>query len=560
MVLKDNINDIKPNNSLKLVQSKNNFVFIALDKQESLDKLKNAYLQFANNLPKRLVIRNIQEVNEVGAKKHLEADITIIGYGNDTSTNSYKVKEINTGIKLIYANKMQRIIGTNRFNERYLKSTIQINAENFFGKMHQHIRYNFRTLPDYAPGSSVKFAGGRRDIYFKVLGKCLSPNNDVTWYFVELLEDELDFDNPNIKGQKGYRYFISEESSPVITAKFDAFIEEFTHQNTVFDNVTNGSQNDVLEQRITRYRQRGHKSNVDLFNEVIGTTVSNPIYLDQIPYESDELITIQAETGTFPESVGFEITNRLQLYRDFENVQFSNGKTAEIQHMFVGLDVIGNLREDFYVTYYGIPIHILNNVHFSLYAGDAGTVPNPVFNCIDNDPGNQEAVKEAIDIRFNQDTPNNRSLNPINNRYFQHYLNTRFALYDRYGNLYAFGLYYQLFQNIWIYEPPNPSASFQLEALFDSFNNDMSSSESDSVRFFYDFFKCDLTKSISSATNILLYNEIRESTVDFSIVWRKLEQGTLIVLPSTIEVLEKYSNLAIQEHINLINLICKKIL
>lgn len=560
-VLNDNINNIKPNNALKLIQNKNSFTLIAIDKQENLVKLKNAYLQFANNLPKRLTIKNRQEVVESGTDTHWEADIFIVGYGNDTVTNSFKIKEVNTNIKLIYSNKEQKIVGTNKFNENFVKTVLEINSENFYGKMFKHIRYNFRNLPDYVNGSTVKFQGGRRDIYFKVVGKCESPSN-ITWYFVELLEDEPDFDDPeNKKGEKGHRYFISKGASPVIIAKFNSFLKELSYQNTAFDNSTNASQNDTLKQRITRYRQRGHNSDVDLFNDVIGTSVTDPIYLDQIPYESDQSISIPAETGTDPASVGFNITNRLQLYRDFEVIEFSNGKTAEIQHLFVGLDVIGNLMEDFDVYYYLFVIHIINNVHFSLHSGDAGTVPNPVYDFIIDDPNNSglEAIRNAIVTLFEQDTLNNKKLNPLNNRFYQHFLNTRFALHDRYGNLYSFGLYYQLFKTVWVYEPPNPSASFQLEALFSSFNIDMNTSESDSVRYFYEFFSGNLTQLISATANVSLYNDLRENTFAFSKIWRKLEEGgPEIIEPEEAAYLEYYSNIAIQEYINLINVLRNK--
>lgn len=562
-VIRDNINSYGVRDIPKAIQNKNNFTLVGLDKQESLGKLKTAYLQFANQHPKRLTLRNVQEITEAGGRKHWQAEIYIIGYGNDTSTNSYKVRAVATGIMLVYSRKDQRVFGTSKFNQSYFKTALKLNAENFYGKMYKHIRYNFRNVPDFAPNSVVKFQGGRRDIFFKVLGKCQSSEG-ITWYFIELLNEELDFTDPHKKGLKGSRYFISKEAYPVITATFTSFLDELEKQDRSFDLSTGGPQNDTVEQRITRYRQRGHDSNVDLFNKVIGTgaDLPSPQYLDQIPYQTDELIAIPAETGTDNAAVGFTVTNRLQLYRDFEVVEFSNGKSAEIQHMFVGLDVIGRLMTNFTISYYLETINVLNNVHFSLHAGDAGSVPNVVYDAIIDDPETDglATIREAIVLLFSRDTPNNRKLHPLNGRFYRHFLDTRFALHDRYANIYSFGLYYQLFRTAWVFEIPDPSTSLQIEALFSGFNDNMEGAEADSVRYFFDFFNAQPDKDISSTSNAALYNDLRLNTFEFSKIWRKKEEGGEIIDDTEASYLMVYSYLAIQEYIELINTMRQKYL
>lgn len=565
-ILEDSIKSNYITNSQKLVPNNKEFVLIAIDKQENLQKLKDAYLIFSNNLPKRLVVREI-EVQETSTKSHWKADIILIGYGNDSSTNSFKVKEVNTGIKVFYSKKNQGIIGTNLFNQRYFKSVLQRNAENFYGKMFKNIRYSFRNVPDYENGSEIKFTGGRRDIYFKVLGKSQSPSTtsdpdiikpNMTWYYIELLDDEKDFyypTNETKKGRKGDRYFISKESTPIIIAKFDAFLEELSSLNRAFDtSTTNGSQNDSLKERITRFRQRGHESNVDLFNDVIttGDTLPGKIYKDEIQYRDDQLISIPVQANS--QIVQFTVTNKLQLYRDIEVVEFSNGKLAEIQHLFVGLDVIGRLKENFTV-YFGIyPITILNNVHYSLHSGDAGSLPTAVIEMVSEyNEDSKSKVRQAIETLYNQDTVNNKKINPLDNRIYEHFLNTRFADYDMYANLLSFGLFYLMFEGAWEYYHPNPSVSYQLEALFSTFNIDMDTSELDSVRFFYQFFRADLSMEISSISNRSLYLELQENTFEFSKIWRLTEEYDLFISDAEETKLLFYSNKVTQEFINLIN-------
>ncbi|MCO5259725.1 MAG: hypothetical protein M9916_06240 [Crocinitomicaceae bacterium] len=559
-ILKDSINSNAAANSQKLVQSNKNFVLIAIDKEENLSKLRDAYLAFANNLPKRLVIRERHEVSEPSTKSHWEAEIFLIGYGNDSITNSFKIKEINTGIKILYSTNTQRILGTNQFNERYFKTTLQINSENFYGKVPKNIRFQFRNLPKFKNGSAGKFESGRRDIYVKVLGKCKNPNNDETWYYVELINDESDFSKPNEKkGIKGSRYFIHKDSGITITAKFDSFLDELISVNNDFDNATTGSQNDTLEERITRFRQRGHDSDVDLFNKVIttGDALPGKIYKDQIPYKTDELIPIAVQVNT--QTVEIIITNKLQLYRDIEVVEFSNGRMAEVQHMFVGLDVIGRLKEDFTIWYRIIvPINVPNNIHYSLHSGDAGSVPNQVYNYSIIPSKQKGNIWDAIKFLYDEDIQKGNNLSSLESRFYEHFLNTRFALHDRYGNLYSFGLYYQMFETTWIYEPPNPTVSQKINSLFSSFNNDIETSESDSLRYFYNLFKGNLSKPINSyasPANGLLYNKLRENTFSFSKLWRIKEEKTEIIGSQDSAYLEKYSNWAIQEYIDLINLL-----
>lgn len=571
-VLKDNINGAILGSNIKLSPNKNNFVLIAIDKAENLVKLKNAYLAFSNDLPKRMVLKNRQHITSANGKKYWEATVFLSGYGNNTVTNSYEVKEVDTTIKLIYEKQDQCFLGTNIFNQTYLKDELEINGLNYYGVIFKNFSFGLREEPFTYNTVNQLGKTGLHNIHFKLLGKCFIDPQTFTgntqsglWYYIELSEDVDDsqyFQDTNGHHQyipKGTRCFIHNSASPYIYAKYDCFIEDFIELNEQYD-IQPVAQNDSFEDRIIRIRQRTHKSDVWAFNIITSgywpliNDVSDTVNLDEIPYENGTNVPFNTSHGVV------SINLKIQFLADYSGIEFYNGKVADMQHLMVGLEVINN-KMDMLLATYGIVV----NVNIALYCGDAGTVPAGIINLLD---GDDVTAKEFIDninlIRLNSSTGPTFNV-PIEMQYYQHFQNKQFPIYDMIGNIYSFGL--NGIRNKMIYvvnseiiDNTTISPSQRIIDIFETFNLFIDIYDEESIFEFYKTFNLDYNFSISSqGTNSSYYDNIIDDTIDFAKIWY-FEKINLLsgnpfayLTPEQSEKVEYYSKLSISEFVDVLN-------
>ena len=105
-----------------------------------------------------------------------------------------------------------------------------------------------------------------------------------------------------------------------------------------------------LAERITRLRQMSHKSNLP-FDKVIGRS-SGPsgTYLDQRPFKADDW----------------------DILVDSQMILMPDGKTVELQHLLVGLDVLTNKIENHSFREWGFKVEVGQNYSAATWAGDVG--------------------------------------------------------------------------------------------------------------------------------------------------------------------------------------------
>lgn len=351
-----------------------------------------------------------------------------------------------------------KIISSSSFASQLdLTSPLEKNAKEIYGRVFQFVRFGLRNYPfdptEGAPADSINYmVSGLTNLKFKVLGKHLI-NQKHLWYYVELLNDEDDWRceipvdetgqfegcSPEKGLKAGKRVFIYSRllegsgklgAEPIITVKWKKFWQDIRDHNREFNKPGNISKNDTLRKRITRFRQRGHNKNVKLFNDVIGHTVEGSVYLDEIPYEGGENVQVSFEKPDGTEGV-ISVDTNIQLYKDYSCVEFSNKATAEIQHLFVGLDVIDYLNEDFTIFYW-ITIEVPNNIHWSLFCGDAGSVSAETV-----DPEKKEDTKEAT-TSYLKHIAGYKQVGLID--LFHSVLLSLFPIEDMLGDIYCFGL------------------------------------------------------------------------------------------------------------------------
>lgn len=352
-----------------------------------------------------------------------------------------------------------KIIGSSSYASQLdLASPLEKNAEEVYGRVFQFIRFGLRNYPfdptGDPPADSINYmVSGLTDLKFKVLGKHLI-NQKYLWYYVELLNDEDDWRceipdeetgqfegcSPEKGLKAGKRVFIYSRllegtkpagAEPIITVKWKKFFRDLLAQNKEFASSGDESQNDTLRERITRFRQRGHNKDVDLFDKVIGHTVEDPVYLDEIPYDGGESVQVSYEKPDGTEGV-ISVDTSIQLYKDYSCVEFSNKTIAEIQHLFVGLDVIDYLNEDFKIFYGIIPIEVPNNIHWSLFCGDAGSVSADTV-----DPEKKEDIKKAT-TSYLKHIAGYKQVGLID--LFHSVRLSLFPIEDMLGDIYCFGL------------------------------------------------------------------------------------------------------------------------
>ncbi len=571
-ILKDNINSRGDSDFIKLVPNKRDFILIALDKASSVPLLTNAYIQFQNNLPKRLVLRNRQQITTTEGAQYWEADIALVGYGNNTTTGNFEIKEINTAIKVYFHDENQKIFGTNNFNANYVVGDLEQNASDIYGFIFKNVRYNLRNVPSASnPSAVVLGQTGRQNLYFKVLAKYENPTyselsdsakkkEDAIWYYIELIDEVIDWSDETKIVPVGTRCFVNKKAAPHLITRFGRFIRMLTEVNSQLDLLPD-SANDTLEQRVTRLRQRGHNANVDLFNDVIGKEEAGAIYLDQIPEAQGKNISMIFFQGTNDEMT-VDLNLGLQLYLDIASVEFSNSQAVEIQHLFVGLDVIGNLRTNFTIYFGIIPIDISHNVHTSLHCGDAGAIPTNVLDYIDDEPEKGKDSYLAIKERFESDPASQKRLFPLEERYYRHCQDLFFPLMDQYGDFYSFGLHSIMNQYNMIFSGnslANTSGS-HLVSIFETFNEDIKLGEFESISNFFSFFNAPISFPIlADNVNLPLYWDMIDYTYEFSKLWRlNQESGVENITQSEKGTLYKYSKRSILEYIDFINRFRKK--
>jgi hypothetical protein len=578
-VLKDNINGSVVSNSVKLSPNKNNFVLIAIDKQENLIKLKNAYLQFANNFPKRLVLKKREQITSTNGKKYWQATIFLVGYGNNTTTNSYQVKEVDTTIQLIYEKADQAFLGTKIFNKTYVKDELEINGLNFYGVIFKNLQFRFREEPFSYNNVNSLGGSGLDNVHFKILGKCRIEESTFprdtqhgVWYYIELLHDVndsyfyIETNGSYKKILKGTRCFINENSEPYIYTKYDKFIEDFISLNELYDSQAI-PQNDTLNQRIRRIRQRSHNSDVFIFNSIISGSwlsydnVSDSIYLNELTYENGTNVIFDSTQGP----VGINL--KIQLLADYSGVQFYNGEIADIQHLMVGLEVIDNIDPIQLIVYGEV-----DNINISLFSGDAGTVPASLIDMQDtlqNENKDAESfINQVNNISLN--TANLPKLNtPIELQYYQHLQNKQFSRFDIIGDFYCFGLYYYKENMLYLRNSTNvtnqiTTSSFIID-IFEFFNDYIEISEQKSLEYFYDKLNLNYNYTISpDGNNSLIYNKIIDDTIAFAQMWyfekiNGLQTVTNLNNPFTFLTNEEYdkvklySKISINEFIGLVN-------
>ncbi len=571
-ILKDNINNRDVVTQVKLVPNRKDFVLLAIDKQSNLAHIKTAYLNFQNEHPKRLILSDRTQIIPTTGDPFWVATVKVIGYSNNTVTNNYEIKEVDTGIKIRYYDEDQKVFGTEAFNNNYVVGAIELNGADFYGRIFQNFRYSLRDAhPDIAGVTPVVLGKtGRNDVNFKVLGKCRPNASNPHQYYIELTEDVVDWDDPSTIIASGTRCFVSSLAFPHIIAKFDRFQKVLKALNDTLD-VNPNSAGDTIEERVTRLRQRGHSSDVDLFNDVIGKggSLVGTVYSDQITYVTGSTTNVTlTNVGNPSVTVTAPISTDLQLYLDFVSVEFSNGNAAEIQHLFVGLDVIGNpLINNSVVLAGGGPFTITrtipNNIHISLHSGDAGTVPNPTHDFIVDDAEIGIDSREAIVELFDTDPLTLQGTNPLNTRFYRHFQSTQFPLEDQYGDFYSFGLYFGLFQTAIVFSSGLSAATPTnlLNTVFQGFNDDPSAGEYDSVSQFFTSFGGDPNFDIlndSTSVNFPLYQELVNNTFVFAKIWRTKAEWIEIFDQDELDNLMLFSVASIREYINLINDVRRK--
>jgi hypothetical protein len=568
-VLKDNINGAILGSNIKLSPNKNNFVLIAIDKAENLVKLKNAYLAFSNDLPKRMVLKNRQHITSANGKKYWEATVFLSGYGNNTVTNSYEVKEVDTTIKLIYEKQDQSFLGTNVFNQTYVKDELDVNGLNFQGVIFKGFRANLRTSPFTSNSNNILGATGLDNYTFRVLGKCEGDSylDSTRWYYIELLEDVtnsnryLEPNNINYQSQvgvifSGIKCYLHSGFEPYIYAKYDRFIDDFIALNTLYDSQT-VPQQDSLSKRITRLRLRSHYDDVWLFNAVTGggwldwNTVNDAQNLDDL---TDEI-------GVTKIIEGVTINLNIQLLRDYSGIQFYNGEIADIQHMLVGLDSIDN-KDNMQLLGYGNVI----NINIALYSGDAGTIPAALLDMYDTNQNQNIDFEAFIDQHYNRLMVDSSYSLPfsLEEFYYQHLQNKSFPRWDMNGDLYCFGL--NSIKNRMIYvvngeevDSNSISVSQRVVDIFDAFNGAIDLYEKESIAEFFGVMELAIGHKIESVgLNATVYEKMVADTIVFAHIWYNLK----INLTSTdilntqnpeFQTLIKYAKLSINEYFDFID-------
>jgi hypothetical protein len=149
-----------------------------------------------------------------------------------------------------------------------------------------------------------------------------------------------------------------------------------------------------LNERITRLRQMSHDQSLP-FDRVIGTGPGKQ-YKDTIPYKDGEW----------------------QLLKDYEAVRMPDGRWVDLQHLFVGLDVLRRPQER---RYFVGTIYIGHNYAAATWAGDLGSA--------------------AADATLKWDGWDKRHPKTPAATRVQHYYGLRAPEWDLLGNLDAWGIH-----------------------------------------------------------------------------------------------------------------------
>jgi len=148
---------------------------------------------------------------------------------------------------------------------------------------------------------------------------------------------------------------------------------------------------------ITVLRRMSHRSNLP-FDQVIGRQESG-IYLDTQPFDPSDW----------------------KLLNDAQQVRTPDGRIVDMQHLFVGLDVLTNMKEDHTISGMLYTLRVGQNYSAATWAGDIGA-------------GAADAAEE-FDSEWEKQHPNASREDRINRYYF-----TRAPAADLLGDIDAWGM------------------------------------------------------------------------------------------------------------------------